>query len=200
MQVSRRFCMVSILISGSTGCLPSPPATTPPASTSSQVTPSASPSTMPVEQTPATSPSTKEPRAPAMPGGIVHPDALLPQTPQQSLVPPALNPPANMPGDQAVRAGVGVGAQGRSLDNESGVLVTPAKVFFSMRERVIFDASIPQALNLFEATEGRKPKSHDEFMTRIIQANNIQLPRLPPDRQYVFDPQQGELLVVRQKR
>lgn len=130
----------------------------------------------------------------------MNPAALLPQTPQQSLVPPALNAPTNAPGEQAVRAGVGVGAQGRSLDNESGILVTPAKAYFNVRERVIFEAAIPKAVDLFAATEGRKPNSHDEFMTRIIQANSIQLPRLPPDRQYVYDPQQGELLVVRQPR
>jgi hypothetical protein len=35
-------------------------------------------------------------------------------------------------------------------------------------------------------------------MTRIVAENNIQLPQLPPDRQYVYDPQRGELMVVRQ--
>jgi hypothetical protein len=148
--------------------------------------------------------------APGMPGGIVtsglpegvaRPGNVLPQPPQQA---PALNAPTNMPQNpaypvaDAVPAGVGVGAKGRSLDNESGVMVEAAKTFFNVRERVVFEAAIPHAISLFEATEGRKPKSHDEFMTRIVAENNIQLPQLPPDRQYVYDPQRGELMVVRQ--
>jgi len=199
MQVARIVGAVLFFIGCTAGCMPSVPTTGPSADAAGQAAPSPPPAA-PVSQAPAAAPpAAKPPLAPSLPGGIAHPNDLLPPTPQQSLVPPALNPPANMPGDQAVRADVGVGAQGRSLDQESGVLVTPAKAFFSVRERVIFQAAIPQALNLFEAAEGRKPNSHDEFMSRIIQANNIQLPRLPPDRKYVFDPQLGELMVVRQR-
>ena len=91
-------------------------------------------------------------------------------------------------------------AQGRSLDNESGVLVTPAKAFFTMREKAIFQIQIPQAMSFFQGSEGRLPKSHDEFMSKIIAANSIQLPGLPPDRQYYYDPQLGELMVVRQRQ
>ena len=103
-------------------------------------------------------------------------------TPQREVLPPGAGLSGTMPGGPGVPAGVGVGAQGRSLDNESGVLVQPAKSLFATRERMVFQVSIPQALQLFEATEGRKPKNHDEFMTKIIQANNIELPRLPEGR------------------
>jgi hypothetical protein len=51
-------------------------------------------------------------------------------------------------------------------------------------------------MKLFEATEGRKPNSHDEFMSRIVKANNIALPKLQQGRSYRYDPQRGELMVV----
>jgi hypothetical protein len=122
------------------------------------------------------------------------------RTPQQKFVPPTLNAPENRPQDQRVRAQVGVGAQGRSLDNESGIIVTPAKTYFTVREKAVFQIQIPQALQLFQGLEGRKPKSHDEFMSRIVEANNIQLPRLPDGQRYEYDPQSGELMVVRPRQ
>lgn len=99
-----------------------------------------------------------------------------------------------------MRAQPGVAAQGRSLDNETSIIAMPAKAFFTMREKAIFQIQIPQAISFFQGSEGRLPNSHDEFMSKIIAANNIQLPRLPPDRQYFYDPQQGELMVVRQRQ
>jgi hypothetical protein len=90
-----------------------------------------------------------------------------------------------------------VGARGQSLQQHSGVLVEPAKAFFRVEQRMVFDVQIPQALQLFAATEGRKPNSHDEFMTKIIAANNIQLPRLPPGQKYIYSPEKGELMVER---
>ena len=94
-------------------------------------------------------------------------------------------------------AEAGVGARGQSLQQHSGVLVEPAKAFFRVEQRMVFDVQIPQALQLFAATEGRKPNSHDEFMTKIIAANQIQLPRLPPGQKYIYSPEKGELMVER---
>jgi hypothetical protein len=42
---------------------------------------------------------------------------------------------------------------------------------------------------------GRGPKTHEEFMEKIIRANDIKLPELPSGHRYVYDPVQGELLV-----
>jgi hypothetical protein len=125
-----------------------------------------------------------------------------PPTPQSNVIPDgpplSLNPPANAPpAENQVRAQVGVGKRGRTLDNETGVIVQPAKSLFAFSERAIFEIQIPSALKLFEATEGRKPNSHDEYMSRIIKANNIRLPELPDGQTYRYDPQQGDLMVVR---
>ncbi len=55
---------------------------------------------------------------------------------------------------------------------------------------------IKQALGLFEAEHGRMPKDLEEFMTRIIKQNNIELPVLPGKRRYQYDVENHELVVV----
>ncbi len=116
--------------------------------------------------------------------------------------PPGAEPPASPPPNtERTPAGVGVGAKGRSLDKyNSGVqqvIAEPAKSLFAARERLVFNVQIPQALQLYEATTGFAPRSHNEFMTEVIQANNIRLPELRPNQRYVYDPQRKELLVER---
>jgi hypothetical protein len=99
---------------------------------------------------------------------------------------------------ESVKAQVGVGKQGRSLDNETGIgkmVSAPVSAFFAVKERVAFDIQIPQALGLYRATEGRFPKSHEEFMEKIIKANQIKLPDLPAGMVYRFNPELGELWV-----
>jgi hypothetical protein len=117
---------------------------------------------------------------------------------------PGFNQPGVVPGvvpgvagGDAVPAQAGVGAKGRSLDNEKGVLVTPAKTLFAARERVVFEIQIPQALQLFKATNGQPPASHDEFMQRVIGENAIQLPMLPAGQRYQYDPATEQLMVIR---
>lgn len=110
---------------------------------------------------------------------------------------PSAATPAESPAE-SVKAQVGVGAKGRSLDNETGVgkmISSPVSTLFAVKERVAFDIQIPHALNLFRATEGRFPKSHEEFMTRIIKENQIKLPELPAGMVYRFNTELGELWV-----
>lgn len=151
-----------------------------------------------VPAVPAATPAA--PNTPAIPGMNSAPDAKS-AAPDNSFIPPAETPPAGNPivgdGTTFVPAQPGVAKQGRSLDNESGVLVQPAKSLFAVRERAVFNIQIPQAMQLFEATEGRGPQSHDEFMSKIIAANNINLPQLPAGQRYLYDPAQKELLVER---
>lgn len=97
----------------------------------------------------------------------------------------------------AVPAKVGVGAKGRSLDEYKGAIVTPAKSLFAAKERVVFDIQIPQALQLYKASNGQGPTSHDEFMQRVVAENSIQLPSLPAGQRYQYDPQSEQLMVVR---
>ena len=55
---------------------------------------------------------------------------------------------------------------------------------------------VDQAINLFQATEGRYPKDHDEFMEKIIRANNLRLPVLPNKGEYRYDEKSHSLVVV----
>lgn len=96
----------------------------------------------------------------------------------------------------AQKAGVGVGLRGDSLRNEEGVgkmIASPAVAYFNVREKAVFDIQIPQALNLYKALEGKLPKTHEEFMEKIVKANAIQLPELKPGMKYRYRPDQGDL-------
>lgn len=119
---------------------------------------------------------------------------------------PGLSAPADAarsepdPGTEQVKAEAGVGVKGQSLEGESGLLVVPAQAFFRVEQRVVFQIQIPEAMKLFKATEGRFPESEQEFMTKIIAANNINLPKLPAGHRYIYDPQAGELKVERPRK
>jgi hypothetical protein len=106
--------------------------------------------------------------------------------------------PEPPPATASVKAGVGVAKQGRSLDSQSGLQLMvsyPAVKFFQAKERIVFEIQIPPAIQRFKAIEGRFPKTHEEFMTRVIKENMIQLPELPQDRVYRFNTETGELYV-----
>ncbi len=55
---------------------------------------------------------------------------------------------------------------------------------------------IIQGVQLFHATEGRYPKDHDEFMTRVIKANKIKLPALSKGKRYEYDVENHKLMIV----
>jgi hypothetical protein len=126
-------------------------------------------------------------------GGSANANA--PQAPQAPQAPVAHVEPAM----ERVVAEVGVGEKGRRLDQDHVVdaIAAPAKALFNTKERVVFEIQIPQAMQLFKATEGRMPKSHQEFMDKIITFNNIPLPELPAGHIYVYDPAAEELMVER---
>lgn len=75
------------------------------------------------------------------------------------------------------------------------MIAQPVISLLAFREKAVFTIQIPQALQLFEASEGRKPKSHQEFMDKIIKANNIQLPALQAGQEYNFHVDTGDLWV-----
>lgn len=95
------------------------------------------------------------------------------------------------------KAEAGVGEKGQNLPQ--GIYTTPAKAYFQTRERLAF-IQVEQAIQLYRGVEGRLPKSHEEFMEKVIQANGIQLPELAPDSRYVWDAEKGELMVERQRQ
>ena len=55
---------------------------------------------------------------------------------------------------------------------------------------------IKHALEMYRAVEGDYPKDFDTFMSEIIKKNGIELPVLPGGRQYQYDVDKHELIVV----
>lgn len=113
---------------------------------------------------------------------------------------PAPAPPAAQPAtlEAPIKAEAGVGKQGQSLRNEKGVgrmIAQPAISLFAVKQRVVFEIQIPQAMELYKASNGNYPKSHQDFMTHIIKANNIPLPALPEGQEYKYHPDEGQLWV-----
>jgi hypothetical protein len=151
--------------------------------------------------TPAAQPA---PKAPG-PG----PDLVPPQTAPKpapagqtgaSATPPAAGA-APAPDTELVKAQKGVGKQGRSLDEHEGMIVTPAKTFFTVRERIVFEVQIPSTLKTYKALHNDKgPATHEQFMKEIIEDGQIRLPQLNEDCSYVYDPKTEELMVRRAKR
>ncbi|MGQ9576696.1 MAG: hypothetical protein ACUVUC_15420 [Thermoguttaceae bacterium] len=108
--------------------------------------------------------------------------------PQAQPTPP---PPAPPPSYQ--KADVGVGVKGRGYGG--GLITEPVSQYFRLRESIAFRIQIPHAMQLYKATNGSAPRTHEEFMEKIIKENGIRLPDLEPDERYVYDPQREELMV-----
>lgn len=106
-------------------------------------------------------------------------------------------------GEQRTIAEVGVGKQGensRRNVKKGGVarmIASPAASLFAAREKIVFNVQIPKNMQLYKATHGYFPKSHDDFMQHIIKAGLIELPRLPQGQRYEYDAQSAQLMVVK---
>ena len=60
--------------------------------------------------------------------------------------------------------------------------------------------NIQHAIDLYQAENGRYPKDYDEFMTEIIKANNIALPKLPHYQKYGYDEKEHKLIILQPRR
>lgn len=76
-------------------------------------------------------------------------------------------------------------------------MVTGAAGAYGPLVEKVSNIAIVQAVNLFNAAEGRYPKDHDEFMTKVIKRNNIRLPMLPHGSAYKYDVENHALVVVK---
>ena len=101
-----------------------------------------------------------------------------------------------------VKAEVGFGPQGHygpfTGANPMEIITVPISSGFRVRE-MLFLQSIEHAINLYKAEHGRGPASNAEFMERIIRANNIKFPPLPPNQEFVYDPRDGQLKINKPK-
>lgn len=142
--------------------------------------------------------------SPPPPGSAPPPPGAAPPAPGAAPTPGAPPPPgattpatAETPQPETVRETAAVGATGKGDYGGPGVVTTPVSVYFQARERIVFEIAIPQAISLYEATNGFKPKTQESFMKDIIEFNRIQLPELPAGHKYIYDPKTGELMIER---
>lgn len=101
--------------------------------------------------------------------------------------------------DEPKKAGVGVGKQGQGFGelnsaNPANLVAAPAKVYFQLKERIVFEIQIPKAIQAYQAINGFLPKTHDDYM-KELEANLIKLPELPEGQVYRYRPEEGELYV-----
>lgn len=182
---------ISLLLSSS-GCEPAGP---------TQVQPPAvkapPPPPPPAESTPSTpvqaAPARQEPFAATPFTGTPLPATPIAQAPSQSQPAPSANSNPNPENAGSKKAQVGVGKKTSRLSKS--LIGYEFAALYCVRERMVFDVQIPEAMKLFKATEDRNPRSQEEFMEKIIKANNIHLPELSEGETYRYDPKTGELWV-----
>jgi len=75
-------------------------------------------------------------------------------------------------------------------------ITAPLSAYGPMMERISTN-EIAYAVKLFHAENERYPKDLDEFMEKIVKANNIRLPVLPYKGRYEYDVEKHELMIVR---
>ncbi|MEM8681446.1 MAG: hypothetical protein AAGF97_19035 [Planctomycetota bacterium] len=97
-------------------------------------------------------------------------------------------------GGERVKAETGVGKKGRGYGG--GIVSEPIHAYFRTGQRIQF-LQMEKGMKEFRAIHDRLPESHEEFMEKIIEEYGVTLPELPPGESYVYDPEQGELMVQR---
>ena len=112
---------------------------------------------------------------------------------------PAQNEPVPKEDDTVtVKAEVGMTGKGNyssaNADNPMGIITVPVKTLFTTQQRLVLQ-QITAAENLYKGEHEKLPSSNEEYMEKIIRANNIQLPRLPAGQTYEFDPTDNELKI-----
>jgi hypothetical protein len=77
--------------------------------------------------------------------------------------------------------------RGKTLHNQGSYLSAVGSARFTTEHKLIF-GQVKQALDLYQAEHGEYPRSHDEFMAKIIEPNGIVLPELDEGYEYWYDP------------
>jgi hypothetical protein len=74
-------------------------------------------------------------------------------------------------------------------------ITLPGNAYVTIIGRISID-NMEYALKLYQAEHDRYPKSYDEFMTEIIKANQIALPKLPYYQEYGYDEKEHKLIIL----
>ncbi|MEX2026616.1 MAG: hypothetical protein WEH44_04935 [Pirellulaceae bacterium] len=116
-----------------------------------------------------------------------------PPPPPVAKAPPPPPQPVVM---EQVKAEKGVGIKGRSLDGESGIIVTPVKALFGAKEEIAFIQFLSQ-YRIYNALNDDIPKDFDDLTAKVIDPYMIKLPLLPEGHKYIWNAETQELMVER---
>ena len=122
----------------------------------------------------------------------LQPEAELPAQPEQK--------EPEQPEDNTVLVQAAPGMTGKgtgyntSTNNPMSIITVPVGTYFTVKERLVLQ-QVDYAMTLYKGEHGTAPSSNEEYMRKIIQENNIRLPRLPEGHEYVYDPSDGVLKV-----
>ena len=112
---------------------------------------------------------------------------------------PAAQPPAAPSAPQqppVVRRAAQVGDGSKGHYGRMSIFEAGISSYFRTRENLTYNVQIPHAMNLYKATHGRAPQTHDEFWREIIQANNLKMPDLNDGCSYEYNPEKEVLEVL----
>ena len=117
-----------------------------------------------------------------------------PSSPPQPAVnvppPPPPPPPAETAGNGAKEGRGGRGREG-PLATAVGADRHAVASYFCRPRAAGLRHSNPRGHETLQGHRRPVPKSHEEFMERIIKENHINLPQLPEGHRYVYDPKRG---------
>ena len=114
---------------------------------------------------------------------------------------PAQPPPEVVEASEPVEPGMvreeAASGAGKKGQYGPGLIKTPLATYWRAKERITYEAQVKHSLNIYHGMHGHYPKTKEDFEREILKPANVQLPELPEGHRYVYDPENGELLVER---
>ncbi len=79
------------------------------------------------------------------------------------------------------------------------IITVPVGTLFTTRERM-FLMQLKHTEDLYKANnDNQMPKTHEEYMEKIIKEGGLTLPQLPDGQEYVYDPEDQQLKIRKPK-
>ncbi len=89
----------------------------------------------------------------------------------------------------------GKGQYGQGAGDPSDIITVPIGALFSTRERM-FMMQLKHTEDLYKASnDSQMPKTHEEYMEKIVKEGGLTLPQLPDNQEYFYDPESQELMI-----
>lgn len=107
-----------------------------------------------------------------------------PQDPPAPILPPAQRATSDL---------CKSGAKLRDNNDAQKIITGAPGVLLDVKSGAVLELQIPPAIQHFKATHGRVPKNHAEFVSGVLELNNLQLPQLIDGMVYQFNPEKEEL-------